>query len=498
MTSPSTAIYTPFADGRTVHDIVEHSPALVNETWCRNLLRHVLDSLEQQYASGAPHRHISPDTLVMLNNGDALLLPAAEDAGTQASDSETTLAGDLHALAQVVHYAITAELPPNGPVGPRLYDDYSDELTQGIDRCLGPNLRLRPRTIPEMRSLLGLDGAAPAHADTGTAAAIAAPASDGRLPELGAPAADDAHPAAQEPLAAHGNGIGGDGMASHAGNAAPDASIPGKHEVAAAPAAPAAAGFAPADKVAPIHADAGLLRKSAAGPAPGTFPSSTNPEAAAPATAGLGHAPREGGRHRRIQRWAMVAGAAVVLLAAGGALISFLQQSDSGDVPALSLPPAEDAANGPASGNTVAGAAPVAADAPPVDGDAPAAGTDAPGNAVQGTAGSASGILAGGAAGDAAVPATPVPGTAPVPTATRGADAVVNGTTYKLRIKPWGTVYVNGIDRGVSPPVKRLTLGPGKHTIRIVNPNFPEHVRTLNAGAQEGGTIEHDFTAPTD
>ncbi|QNB00480.1 hypothetical protein [Massilia sp. Se16.2.3] len=57
---------------------------------------------------------------------------------------------------------------------------------------------------------------------------------------------------------------------------------------------------------------------------------------------------------------------------------------------------------------------------------------------------------------------------------------------------------MNGVARGVSPPVKRLTLGPGKHTIRIVNPNFPEHVRTLTAGGQEGATIEHDFTAPAD
>ena len=80
----------------------------------------------------------------------------------------------------------------------------------------------------------------------------------------------------------------------------------------------------------------------------------------------------------------------------------------------------------------------------------------------------------------------------------RHADAVVNGTTYKLLIKPWGTVYVNGVDRGVSPPVKRLTLGQGQHTIRIVNPNFAEHMMTVNAGGAESATIEHDFTAPAE
>jgi hypothetical protein len=62
-------------------------------------------------------------------------------------------------------------------------------------------------------------------------------------------------------------------------------------------------------------------------------------------------------------------------------------------------------------------------------------------------------------------------------------------------IKPWGTVYVDGVDRGVSPPIKRLTLGPGQHTIRIVNPSFAEHIMTVDAGTKETMIIEHDFTA---
>jgi hypothetical protein len=56
---------------------------------------------------------------------------------------------------------------------------------------------------------------------------------------------------------------------------------------------------------------------------------------------------------------------------------------------------------------------------------------------------------------------------------------------------------VDGIDRGVSPPVKRLTLGRGLHTIQIVNPNFPDHVLTVDSGSQESATIQHDFTAQT-
>ncbi|QNA89580.1 hypothetical protein G4G28_15875 [Massilia sp. Dwa41.01b] len=267
MTSPSTTIYTPFADGRTVHDIVEHSPALVNEAWCRNLLRRVLDSLEQQYASGAPHRRISPETLVMLNNGEALLLPAAEDGGEELAGAEPTLAGDLHALAQVVHYAITAELPPDGPVGPRLYDNYSDELTRGIDRCLGPNLRLRPKTVPEMRSLLGLEGGAFAGGE--------ARAQDDSLPQLHGAGPVQSRIVLQPENAA----MTGEHALDAAHGAGPmHANDTGLH--AAPVEAHGIAGFAPVDTALPqaavrataAHAEASLLRQSAteAGPTAAT------------------------------------------------------------------------------------------------------------------------------------------------------------------------------------------------------------------------------------
>ncbi|MEH6438280.1 PEGA domain-containing protein, partial [Massilia sp. DD77] len=68
------------------------------------------------------------------------------------------------------------------------------------------------------------------------------------------------------------------------------------------------------------------------------------------------------------------------------------------------------------------------------------------------------------------------------------------GATYKLMIKPWGTILVNGVNRGVSPPLKRLTLPAGQHTIRIINPSFPEHAVTVNSVKGETAIIELDFT----
>jgi hypothetical protein len=463
MTSQNTSIYTPFSDGHTLRDIVEHTPALVNEAWCRTLLRHTLDSLEQQHASGAPHRPITPDTLVMLDSGETLLLPVGEES----PEAEQGLAADLHALALVVHYAITAEFPPEGPLGPRLYDNYSDQLTRGLDSCLGPNRRLRPTTVEDMRSLLGIE--AGASEVLAPAAVEPAPATEGVVtapldpivisPEPEAPQQEAAAPVAPEPVSLRERTEAG--MLRKPANRDPDAT-------------PAPRSF---DKAAPgtssLH-DSGPApaapRRPSAGIPPGT-PDRPRADAGAMQSARR--------RNSRAQRWGMIAGAAIVVLAAGGALVSWMQQNDARDLVPLALPPAERAATGLDAGETVV-AAPGATTVP-----APAATTPP-----------ADGAPAATGAAPAEVP--PLAGTAPqaASQAVANADeAIINGTTYKLLIKPWGTMYVDGVDRGVSPPVKRLTLAPGQHTIRIVNPNFPDHVVTVDAGRRESATIQYDFRA---
>jgi hypothetical protein len=64
--------------------------------------------------------------------------------------------------------------------------------------------------------------------------------------------------------------------------------------------------------------------------------------------------------------------------------------------------------------------------------------------------------------------------------------AATANATYRLQIQPWGVVYVDGVDRGVSPPIKRLVLAPGRHTIRIANPNFHDRVLEVDTGAGSG------------
>ena len=72
--------------------------------------------------------------------------------------------------------------------------------------------------------------------------------------------------------------------------------------------------------------------------------------------------------------------------------------------------------------------------------------------------------------------------------------AMQGNASYQLQIKPWGVVYVDGVDRGTSPPVRRLALTPGRHTIRITHPNYRDSVLEFDsAPTTSNGKIIVDF-----
>ncbi|RZA35045.1 MAG: hypothetical protein EOP92_12525 [Lysobacteraceae bacterium] len=363
-------------DGRTVREVVEFNQELVNEVWCRRIFRQILQSLELQYAMQMPHRPISPDTVLVLDSGDPMLLPSLE-VGTAWSE-----AGDMHDLAAVVHYAITREYPPAGPLQGRPGatqgnggDDYSDSFITAVDRCLSPDPQQRPRTIDELRNLLGIVPLGPA---------------------------------------------------------------------------------VPAQPLSPPPEPAVSFLKD---PAP--------------------VAEKDG-----MKRWLLLAGAATVLMIALGALFALLHGADTRDNVVLALP--GDA--GPVSGSPELAATPQ-----PMAPAAEAASTDS----ALPAATNPSGLPPTPAPADpyaaAIPPAAAVLATPGQPAASRRLPAAA-GASYKLVIKPWGMVQVNGVDYGASPPLKRLNLAPGQHTIRIVNPNFPEHSITVNAVKGASSVIEMDFT----
>lgn len=340
-------------NGRTVRDIIERSPAQVNEVWCRKILRQLLQSLDAQYTRGEPHRLIMPDTIVVRASGDAILLP---DPDANA-DFQPEVGADLRALAAVIHYAITHEMPAAGPLTGRALAGYSDSLLGAVDRCMAPNRSQRPQTVAELRDLLGM-------------------VSVGLLkPSAGAPAMAAAAPA---------------------------------------PAAPAAAPATPAP--AETH-DAG------------------------PPAAG--------------RKWLWLGLAAVLL---GGALYIVRQHGAEKLVGAAPVPTALPGPARAASGQDTSGQ--------DTSTPAPAAGSAIP------------------AATSASAPADK--------------DAAPASATYRLNVKPWGTIYVDGKRRGVSPPLKRLILAAGRHTVMVENPGFADHIVQLNSTRGGSGQITHEFSAQTD
>jgi serine/threonine protein kinase len=82
------------------------------------------------------------------------------------------------------------------------------------------------------------------------------------------------------------------------------------------------------------------------------------------------------------------------------------------------------------------------------------------------------------------------------------AEAIVEKTLEKtaekpavarLAIKPWGEVYVNGENRGVSPPLKSLSLAAGTYSIEIRNGDYPPHKLNATLKAGEVFKVTHAF-----
>lgn len=149
MTSPSTNQIPAFAP-RSVRDLATYQPDLVNEVCCRKIFRQVLQTLEREHALQRPHAPISPDTVLLDEHNDPILIPA------EPGVPEPGEAADVQALGMLIHYAITQEEVPQMSLRKRGLTGYSDSLITAVDKCSAPNPAERPQTITELRNLLGI------------------------------------------------------------------------------------------------------------------------------------------------------------------------------------------------------------------------------------------------------------------------------------------------------------------------------------------------------
>ena len=49
----------------------------------------------------------------------------------------------------------------------------------------------------------------------------------------------------------------------------------------------------------------------------------------------------------------------------------------------------------------------------------------------------------------------------------------------RFHVRPWGDVYVSGVRRGASPPLRTVSLAPGTYQIEIRNGTLPPLRRTV-------------------
>ncbi|WP_157122452.1 serine/threonine protein kinase [Bordetella flabilis] len=118
----------------------------------------------------------------------------------------------------------------------------------------------------------------------------------------------------------------------------------------------------------------------------------------------------------------------------------------------------------------------------PLPGPAPGAGVSAGGMPASPPSGAAP--LQEGANGGVAENA---PATAPAKPARPVA------VTVNLDVRPWGEIFVDGKSRGVSPPLKTLSLPAGRHTVVVRNADLPAYRVVVDLKPGQPLTLRHVF-----
>ena len=178
-----------YYEGSTLKEIIEHDPASVDEVWLRPIMESILGALDTLYTENILHRDISPDNILILETGEAVLLDfgSARQVISDLSQSLTVILKpgyapieqyadditmtqgpwtDLYSLSAVMYLAITKQPPPTSVA--RMVTDTMRTLADGnhpgfdrpflaaIDRGLLIRPDQRPQTIEAFRKLLQL------------------------------------------------------------------------------------------------------------------------------------------------------------------------------------------------------------------------------------------------------------------------------------------------------------------------------------------------------
>lgn len=74
--------------------------------------------------------------------------------------------------------------------------------------------------------------------------------------------------------------------------------------------------------------------------------------------------------------------------------------------------------------------------------------------------------------------------------------AIMSPAVLEFKITPRGDVFIDGVLKGKTPPLKRLEIRPGLHSIEVRNSPYPAFRLEVNLASAEEITITHSFTSP--
>jgi serine/threonine protein kinase len=441
-----------YYEGRTIKDIVANSPEQVDQLWCVKMLGQVLQALEVLYTMQVVHRDVSPDNIIVMETGESVLL----DFG-----SAREIIGDMTRAVTVIlkpGYAPVEQYTNDTSLEQGAYTDIyalcaviyfaitgkppASSIARMVHDPVVPLVTLAPKGF-NYAFLAAIDQGLAVLAENrprtipvfrtllGINAVKPLPA------RVTAPVKRPVQEAAPVPAAAP----------------TPVAAAPAPAPVAAprlVVVAPAAAPV-PEPVVVAAPVAAAVLPASGGASKPASWPIIEDPQ----------NDPVDGKSLKRA-RWIATIG----MVAVAGAVALSAQLRAGPDLAATPLMPAAAEPR-----RTVVSAKDIEGVEEVVTPDALAA------------------LVA-------AAPVEQTSAAEAMPAASAPVEAPANATvSVALAVKPWGTIFVDGRERGVSPPMKRIVLPAGTHEIRIVNPAYPPYTTTLTVKKNEPATLTHHFGA---
>nr|MBP8310244.1 protein kinase [Burkholderiaceae bacterium] len=180
----------PLYQGETLRNALRRLPGPPTEAWLKRMLSPLLDALASIHRQQCYHRDIAPDNILILENGQPLLLdfgaarrvigditqaltvilkPGFAPIEQYANDASMKQGPwtDLYALGSVIHYCATGKAPP--PSVSRVLRDsleplsqiapgvYSDGFSQAVEHAMRLRLDERTQSVEQMRAELGID-----------------------------------------------------------------------------------------------------------------------------------------------------------------------------------------------------------------------------------------------------------------------------------------------------------------------------------------------------